>query len=152
MFGGGRKPFHPDSLASIDYLRLRIVTLIGTMFHGWDLHFYRNLYAREIQTFATMSVILDQVRLNGELENLRIWNYDRSGGFSCKSANVALQHDEGVPDFLFYKFIWKSNIPARIKFFAWSLSLERINIFDALQGKRPFMYLYPSWCIMCKQK
>ena len=43
-----------------------------TTFHGWDLNFYRNLHAREIHNFATLSAILDQVRLNGELEDLKI--------------------------------------------------------------------------------
>ena len=98
-----------------------------------------------------MSVILDQVRLNGEMEDLRIWNHDRSGGFSCKSATAALQYDEGVPDFPYYMFIWKSNIPARVRFFAWSLCLEKINTYDVFQRKRPFISLNPSWCVMCKQ-
>ena len=128
-----------------------LVNQSGTTFHGWDLHFYRDMHVLEIQNFATMSVILDQVRLNGEMEDIRIWNQDRSGGFSCKSAIAALQHDENVPDFPFYQFVWKSNIPTRIRFFAWSLSLEKINTFDILQKKRPFMSLNPSWCVMCKQ-
>ena len=63
------------------------------------------MHSPEIQNFATMSAILDQVRLNGELQDLRIWNHDRSGGFSCKSATVALQYDEGVLDFSCYMFI-----------------------------------------------
>ena len=87
-----------------------------------------------------------------ELEDLRIWNPDSSGSFSCKSASAAIQHDTALQDFPFYKFIWKSNIPARIKFFAWSLSLERINTYDVLQRKRPFLCLSPSWCVMCKHE
>ena len=70
--------------------------------------------------------------MNDELEDLRIWNQVSSGCFSAKSANEALQHDEGVQDFQFHKFIWKFNIPARIKFFVWSLCLEKINIVDVL--------------------
>ena len=89
-------------------------------------------------------MILDQVRSNDELEDLRIWKQDRSGGFSCKLANDVLQHDEGVQDFQFHRFIWKSNIPARIRFFAWSLCLEKINTFDVLQRKRSFMCLHPT--------
>ena len=75
------------------YIEELFVNQTDTMLHGWDLHFYRNMLAREIQIFATLSVILDQVRLNGELEDIKIWNHDRFGGFSCKSASVAFQHD-----------------------------------------------------------
>ena len=100
----------------------------GTSFHGWDLRFYRHLNTREILQFAVLSEILDQVHLNGECEDIRIWNHDRSGGFSCKSAAIVLHHDIGVHDFQFYRFIWKATIPVRIRFFAWSLSLEKIYI------------------------
>ena len=109
------------------------------------------MHAREIQNFVTLSTTLDQVRLNDQLEDFRIWNHNRSGGFSCKSANEAFQHEEGFQDFHFHKFIWKSNIPARIKLFAWSFSLKKINTADILQRKRSFWCLQSSWCIMCKQ-
>ena len=123
----------------------------GTPFHRWDLHFYRNLHARELENFVNSSAVLDQVRLNDELADLRIWNLDRSGGFSCKSATATIQHDDGLQDFQFHKFIWKSSIPTRIKLFAWSLCLERINTYDVLQRKRPFSCLSPTWCVLCKQ-
>ena len=96
-------------------------------------------------------MVLDQVRLNDEPEDIRIWKPVRYGGFSCKSALVALQRDDGVQNFEFYKFIWKFGIPIRIKFFAWSLSLKKINTCEVLQRKRPFQCLHPSWCVMCKQ-
>ena len=94
--------------------------------------------------FANLSLVLDQVRLNDELEDIRIWKPDRYGGFSCKSALVALQRDDDVQNFEFYKFVWKSGIPVRIKFFAWSLSLK-INTCEVLQRKRLFQCLCPSW-------
>ena len=120
------------------------------MNHGWDLQFYRNLHEREFESFANLSLVLDQVRLNDEPEDIRIWKPVRYGGFSCKSALVALQMDDGVQNFEFYKFIWKFGIPIRIKFFAWSLSLKKINTCEVLQRKRPFQCLHPSWCVMCK--
>ena len=60
------------------------VNQTGSTSHGWDLDFYRNMHSSEIQNFATTSVILDQVRLNGEMQDLRIWNHDRFGVFSCQ--------------------------------------------------------------------
>ena len=125
-----------------------IVELFGDQLRsssqGWDLFSYKNLHARELRNFLNLSSILDQVRLNNDLEDLRIWKPNRSGGFSCNSANEALQRDNDVQDFYFHEFIWKANIPARIRFFAWSLGLEKVNKCDVLQRKRPFMCLNPS--------
>ena len=81
----------------------------------------------------------------------RIWIPDNSGGFSSKSAFASLQQEDGFMEFRFFKFIWKSCVPVRVKFFAWSLSLEKINTTDVLQHKRPFLCLYPDQCVMCKQ-
>ena len=39
----------------------------------------------------------------------------------------------------------------RVKFFAWSLSLEKINTSNVLQHKRPFHCLNPNRCVMCNQ-
>ena len=91
------------------------------------------------------------MHLNNELEDRRIWKPDRNGGFSCKLAFATLQNDEGAQAFEFYKFVWKSGIPAKIKFFAWSLCLKKINTCEVLQRKRPFQCLSPNWCVMCKQ-
>ena len=124
---------------------------IRSSFQGWDLFFYGNLHARELQSFLNLSAMLDQVHLNNDLEDPRIWKPDRSRGFSCKSTNEALQHDGDVQDFYFHKFICKDNIPARIRFFALSLGLEKINTCDVLQRKRPFMCLNPNWSVMCKK-
>ena len=86
--------------------------------HGWDLPVYRNLHESESESFANLSIVLDHVRLNDELEDIRIWKPDIFGGFSCKSVLVALQNDDGTQVFEFYKFVWKSGIQTRIKFFA----------------------------------
>ena len=138
------------SLASKMTIAELLVHQTGTTFYGWNLHFYRNMHAIELDNFANLKMILDQVRLIEELEDLRIWIPDSVGGFSCKSATASLQHDDGIQDFQFHKFIWKVNIPVRIRFFAWSLCLERINTYDVLQSKRPFMCLQPNWCVLCK--
>ena len=138
------------SLASNSTIMELIVSHNGSSTQGRDLRFYRNLHDREIENFSNLSVALDQVRLNEASADLRIWKPDRSEGFSCRSAFAALQNAGGTPDFQFFKFIWKPAIPAKIKFFAWSLSLEKINTHDVLQRKRSFHCLSPNWCVMCK--
>ena len=129
-----------------------VVPQFGFSSHGWDLHFFRNLRDRELENLANLTVILDRVHLNEELTDLRIWLPENFGYFSSKSAFGALQKLDGLQDFPFYGYIWKSGIPARIKFFAWSLSLGRVNTYDVLQRKRPFQCLFPNWCVMCKRE
>ena len=127
-----------------------LVPHVGSTHYGWDLRFYRNLHDRELDSYALLTVFLDTVHLHEHLADTRVWLPDNSGGFSSKSAFVALQQEDGFQDFRFYKFIWKSCIPIRVKFFAWSLSLEKINTNDVLQHKRPFHCLFPNRCVMCK--
>ena len=86
-----------------------------------DLRFHRNLHDWELDNFAHLTAILDHVHLNGDLADIRIWDPDTTRRFSSKSAFGALQQEDGIPEFCFYKYIWKSSIPGRIKFFAWSL-------------------------------
>ena len=120
------------SLASNSTIAVLLVLQNGITSHWWNLHFYRHMRSSELENFVNLSVILDQVSLNTALEDLRIWIPDISGGFSCKSATAVLHYNDGRPDFQFHKFIWKANIPVRVRFFAWTLCLERINTYDVL--------------------
>ena len=124
---------------------------LGSTHYGWDLHFRRYFHERELDSFANLTTLLDTVHLRGDVADTRIWVPDNSGGFSSKSAFAALQQEDGFFEFRFFKFIWKSCVPVRVKFFAWSLSLEKINTSDVLQHKRPFHCLYPNRCVMCNQ-
>ena len=119
--------------------------------HGWDLQFFRNLHDREIGHLTNLTLILDQVHLIEGVADTRIWQPDNSGGFSSRSAFWVLRRDDEIQDFRYYKIIWKSTIPSRIKVFAWSLSLKRINTYDVLQRKRSYHCLSPNWCVMCRQ-
>ena len=124
----------------------------GSLSLGWDLQFFRHVHDRELGDLATLTTILEQVHLNEDLADTRTWEPDNSGSFSSKSAFRVIQGDRGIQDFQFYKDIWKSRIPSRIKFFAWTLSLGKINTHDILQKRRAFQCLSPSWYVMCKQE
>ena len=127
------------------------VPQLGSSHYGWNLHFRRNMHDRELDSFANLSSLLDTVHLRGDMVDTRIWVPDNSGGFSSKSAFAAIQHEDGLLDFPFYSFIWKSCVPVRVKFFAWSVSLKKINTSEVLQHKRPFHCLCPNRCVMCNQ-
>ena len=68
-----------------------VVPQIDSSYHGWDLHFFRNLHDCELENLASLKVVLDQLHLNEELADFRIWLPDNSGCFSSKSAFLALQ-------------------------------------------------------------
>ena len=127
------------------------VPQLGSTHCGWDLQFCRNLHDRELDSFANITSLLDTIHLRGHMKDSRIWIPDNSGGFSCKSAFTAIQQDDAFLEFRFFKLIWKSCVPVRVKFFAWSLSLEKINTSDVLQQKRLFQCLSPNRCVMCNR-
>ena len=73
----------------------------GLVPHGWDLCFYRNLHDWELEDYANLTALLDQVHLNGESVDIRIWQSDNPGGFSSKLASLALQQENGITNFQF---------------------------------------------------
>ena len=80
MRGGRRKFFLISLLIIAGYLWLLTVQLLRCVSQhvfsslGWDLKFYRNLHERELESFANLSLVLEQVHLNEELADLRLWN------------------------------------------------------------------------------
>ena len=50
----------------------------GLVPHRWDLRFYRNMHDWELDDYANLTALLDQVHLNGELAYIRIWQPNNS--------------------------------------------------------------------------
>ena len=48
------------SLAPNSTIAEMCVSQPNSLSHGWDLHFYRNLHERELESFGNLSLILDQ--------------------------------------------------------------------------------------------
>ena len=120
------------SMAKIFSISKMLVAQFGSTPYGWDLHFHRNLHERELDNYVNLTTLLDTVHLHEDMAHSRICIPNNSRGFSSKSAFAALQQEDGFMEFRFFKFICKSCIPVRVKFFAWSLSLEKINTSDVL--------------------
>lgn len=51
----------------------------------WDLNQARNLRENEMADFCSILETLAEVRLIEGKEDIRLWNPDRIGGFSCQS-------------------------------------------------------------------
>ncbi|KAM7504425.1 hypothetical protein LguiB_003329 [Lonicera macranthoides] len=119
--------------------------------HSRDLRFSRNFSDRECNELISLLNSIDSVQLNCNSSDKRVWVGHYSGEFSCKSFFEILLQSPPVPLFPQSCFIWKSGVPSKIKVFAWLASLAKVNTCDMIQSRRPFMYLSPSWCILCKQ-
>ena len=74
------------SLASNRTIADSVIPNDGSMSHGWDLQFFRNVHDRELGNLVNLTAILEQVHLNEELADTRTWEPDISGSFSSKLA------------------------------------------------------------------
>ncbi|RVX19565.1 Bifunctional purple acid phosphatase 26 [Vitis vinifera] len=47
------------------------------------------------------------------------------------------------------KFVWKSQVPFKVKSFVWLVAHKKVNTNDMLQVRRPYKALSPDICILC---
>ena len=69
----------------------------------------------------------------------RVWVGEKSGSFSCKSYFELLINLLDDALFVPYKTIWKVGIPPKVKVFAWLASWKKVNTYDLLQIRRPYL-------------
>ena len=112
-----------------------------------DFHFFRNLNDRVSELVGLLG-ILDSVLLSSS-PNKRLWSLDLPRVFTCISYFQFLTHSLTITSFLLNKCIWKSKAPSKVKFFIWTIVLNKINTNDMLQVQRPYTAISPGVCIMC---
>ena len=118
---------------------------------SWNFHFPRNLLDREITKLQGLLHSLEKIRLCSTVEDRRVWLANSSGIFSCKTAFASLRGDNSLPLNYPAKSIWKLRIPIKVKIFIWLLVSDKISVHTNLQKRRPYHYLSPGWCVMCKK-
>lgn len=118
---------------------------------GWDFNFIRNLNDRESLELASLLVLLEGFTMHSFIPDRRVWTGDSSGLFPCKSYFDKLIESHSIHSFTPADAIWKASVPLKVKFFAWTVVLKRINTNELFQKRRPSVYLRPQWCVMCKQ-
>lgn len=111
----------------------------------------RFLFEWEIDLLGPLISNLELIFISKSFPDKRVWTFESSGRFSCKSFFKVLilsnNFDLSFPAIR----IWKSQVPPRVKAFVWSLVLNHINTMDLLQRRRSNMTLSPNWCILCKK-
>ena len=63
---------HRISMASNSTIAELLVPHSGSSTNGWNLQLYRNLHERELENFANLSMVLNQVHLNEAMVDLKI--------------------------------------------------------------------------------
>ncbi|KAJ9703126.1 hypothetical protein PVL29_004763 [Vitis rotundifolia] len=116
---------------------------------SWNLNFRRNLSDSEIEDLEGLMRSLDDLYLSPSVPDARLWPLSSSGLFSVKSFFLALSQSSGSPQNFPSKFVWKSQVPFKVKSFVWLVAHKKVNTNDMLQVRRPYKALSPDICILC---
>ena len=80
----------------------------------WNFNFKRNLSDREIQDYASLLELLNNVDIDKMKEDRRLWSLEASEQYFCKSYLKWLTNDVSLADFLPSKMIWNASNPPKI--------------------------------------
>ncbi|KAK9086501.1 hypothetical protein Syun_028895 [Stephania yunnanensis] len=115
----------------------------------WNLHLPNRIPARFHDEKCNLLNVLEQARLHPNLEDKRIWNFDPSNIFTCKSFFHSLIDDPSSHVHQAFKGLWKAMIPSKAKFFGWLLLHGGLNTYEKLQRRMPHLFISPHCCFMC---
>ena len=118
--------------------------------NSWNLGFHRNLNDLESNEFASLMSLIENFSLQDNDVDYRVWLKESLGCFSCHSFfNFILESVSNTVDES-WKFIWKDDIPSKVKVLVWVAFKRKLNTYDLLQKGRPSKCLSPYWCVLCK--
>ena len=80
---------------------------------------------------------------------MRSWSLSSSGLFTIKSFFLALSHLFDSSLAFPTNFVWKSQVPFKIKSFVWLVTHKKVNTNDLLQLRRPYKALSLNICKLC---
>ena len=115
-----------------------------------NLNFRRNLVDTEIEHFQKLLLSLGSMHLSPSTTDSRGWSLSSTCVFTIKSFFLTLSMPPTPLLFRPAKFIWTSKAPSKVKAFAWLVAHRKVNTNDLLQLKRPYRFLNPQWCILCR--
>ncbi|RVX16129.1 hypothetical protein CK203_014542 [Vitis vinifera] len=95
---------------------------------------------------------LDCMNLSTSASDTRSWSLLSSGLFTVKSFFTALSQMPDLSPFFPTKFVWKSQVPFKVKAFVWLVTHKKVNTNDLLQLRRPHKALSPDICKLCMEQ
>ncbi|RVW71545.1 hypothetical protein CK203_048002 [Vitis vinifera] len=87
---------------------------------------------------------LDCMNLSTSASDARSWSLCSSGLFTVKSFFTALSQMPDSSPFFPTKFVWKSQVPFKVKAFIWLVAHKKVNTNDLLQLRRPHKAISPD--------
>ncbi|RVW54237.1 putative ribonuclease H protein [Vitis vinifera] len=119
---------------------------------SWNFNFRRNLTDSEIEDLERLMHSLDCMNLSTSASDARSWSLCSSGLFTVKSFFTALSQMPDSSPFFPTKFVWKSQVPFKVKAFIWLVAHKKVNTNDLLQLRRPHKAISPDICKLCMEQ
>ncbi|KAJ9671310.1 hypothetical protein PVL29_025144 [Vitis rotundifolia] len=119
---------------------------------SWNFNFRRNLSDIEIGDLEGLMRSLDGLHLSPSVPDARFWPASSSGFFSVNSFFLSLSHFSGSPQDFPSKFVWKSQVPFKVRSFIWLVTHKKVNSNDMLQLRRLYKALSPDICALCMKQ
>lgn len=117
--------------------------------HGWNLSYRRLLNDWEITRITEFYKTLDQFKGTSLSEDCILWQGNRQGTFSIKSAYKEFNVSNNQIDCWPWKLIWKVKIPYKVACFTWLLARKAVLTQDILI-RRGFHLC--SKCYLCGEE
>ena len=92
-----------------------------------------------------------RLHLSSSALDARAWSLFSSGLFIIKSFFIALSSSSNPVPFLLTNFVWKSQVPLKVKSIAWLVVHKKVNTNNMLQLRRSYKALSPNVCILCME-
>ena len=103
----------------------------------------------KIEDLEGLMQSLDGLHLSPSVLDAKFWPLSSSRLFSVKYFFLALSQFSSSPQVFPSKFIWKSQVPFKVKSFVWLVAHKKVNTNDMPQLRRPYKVLNPDICILC---
>ena len=118
----------------------------------WNFNFRRNLSDFEIEDLERLMRSLDCMHISTSASDARSWSLCSSGLFTVKSFFTGLSQMSDSSPFFPTKFVWKSQVPFKVKAFIWLVAHKKVNTNDLLQLRRPHKAISPDICKLCMEQ
>jgi len=113
--------------------------------YQWDVSFFRAAHDWEVDVLASFFSLLYSSRANYDGEDKLWWSPSHKGKFDVRSFYKALACKEAIH--FPWKSIWRTKVPLKVGFFAWTAAHGKILTLDNLRKKRVIVI---DRCCMCK--
>jgi hypothetical protein len=113
--------------------------------YQWDISFFRAAHDWEVDVLASFFSLLYSTRVNCDGEDQLRWYPSHKGKFDVRSFYKALVCKEAIH--FPWKSIWRTKVPLKVAFFAWTAAQGKILTLDNLRKKHVIVI---DRCCMCK--